>query len=108
MNGSSKTYPPPPARAVDAAGAVALRALAHPLPAGMRDGLPGEARRLARLTRVVMKAFELFGYERVQLPALEYSEVLEVGGRNLDPHSVLRFVEPETGEVVALRPDMTR
>lgn len=73
----------------------------------MRDGLPGEARRLARLTRVVMKAFELFGYERVQLPALEYSEVLEVGGRNLDPHSVLRFVEPETGEVVALRPDMT-
>jgi len=73
----------------------------------MRDGLPGEARRLARLTRVVMKAFELFGYERVQLPALEYSEVLEVGGRHLDPHSVLRFVEPETGEVVALRPDMT-
>lgn len=72
----------------------------------MRDGLPGEARRLARLTRVVMKAFELFGYERVQLPALEYSEVLEVGGR-LNPHSVLRFVEPETGEVVALRPDMT-
>jgi len=72
----------------------------------MRDGLPGEARGLARLTRVVMKAFELFGYERVQLPALEYSEVLEVGGR-LDPHSVLRFVEPETGEVVALRPDMT-
>ncbi|HEU5075648.1 MAG TPA: ATP phosphoribosyltransferase regulatory subunit [Polyangiaceae bacterium] len=107
MNGSSKTYPPPPARTVDVAGAVGLRALTHPLPAGMRDGLPGEARRLARLTRVVMKAFELFGYERVQLPALEYSEVLEVGGRNLDPHSVLRFVEPETGEVVALRPDMT-
>jgi ATP phosphoribosyltransferase regulatory subunit len=73
----------------------------------MRDGLPGEARTLADLTRVVMHAFELSGYERVLLPALEYSEVLEVGSRNLDPHSVLRFVEPETGEVVALRPDMT-
>lgn len=73
----------------------------------MRDGLPGEARRLARLTAKVMKAFDLFGYERVQLPALEYSEVLEVGARHVDPQSVLRFVEPETGEVVALRPDMT-
>ena len=73
----------------------------------MRDGLPSEARTLAELTRVVMNAFELSGYERVLLPALEYSEVLEVGSRNLDPHSVLRFVEPETGEVVALRPDMT-
>lgn len=73
----------------------------------MRDGLPGEARRLARLTAKVMRAFDLFGYERVQLPALEYSEVLEVGARHVDPQSLLRFVEPETGEVVALRPDMT-
>ncbi len=84
-----------------------MRALAHPIPAGMRDGLPGEAYRLARLGRMVMQAFELCGYERVQLPAFEYSEVLAVGQRNLDPHSILRFVEPETGEVVALRPDMT-
>jgi len=43
----------------------------------------------------------------VLFPALEYSEVLDVDSRKLDPHSVLRFVEPETGEVAALRPDMT-
>lgn len=52
-----------------------------------------------------MRSFELFGYSRVWLPTFEYASVLErtpsgVGG-------ALRFVEPESGEVVALRADMT-
>jgi ATP phosphoribosyltransferase regulatory subunit len=84
-----------------------VEALAHPLPAGMRDLLPVEARRQASLARRVLESFELFGYERVAVPAFEYAEVLERGLGVLDPHEVLRFVEPETGEVVALRPDMT-
>jgi len=65
----------------------------------MRDFLPPDARRLGELARRLLASFELFGYELVTL--------LERGLGALDPEEVLRFVEPETGEVVALRPDMT-
>lgn len=80
---------------------------AHPLPSGMRDFLPPDARRLAELARRLLTSFELFGYELVTLPVFEYESVLERGLGSLEPEEVLRFVEPETGEVVALRPDMT-
>jgi ATP phosphoribosyltransferase regulatory subunit len=73
----------------------------------MRDFLPPEARRLSDLSRLLLGSFELFGYELVTLPVFEYESVLERGLGALDPEEVLRFVEPETGEVVALRPDMT-
>src|SRR5262249_62357592 len=43
----------------------------------------------------------------VTLPVFEFAEVLERGLGTLDPADVLRFVEPESGEVAALRPDMT-
>jgi len=81
--------------------------LAHPLPAGMRDLLPEESRALTRLGRRLSRSFELAGYERVTVPVFEYAAVLERGLGALDPREVLRFVEPESGEVVALRPDMT-
>ncbi len=73
----------------------------------MRDLLPGEARRQSALGRRIIESFELFGYQLVSVPAFEYAEVLEKGLGSLDPGDVLRFVEPETGRVVALRPDMT-
>lgn len=73
----------------------------------MRDFLPPDARRLAELARRLLGTFELFGYELVTLPVFEYESVLERGLGALEPEEVLRFVEPETGEVVALRPDMT-
>jgi len=73
----------------------------------MRDFLPPDARRLGELARRLLGSFELFGYELVTLPVFEYESVLERGLGALDPEEVLRFVEPETGEVVALRPDMT-
>lgn len=77
------------------------------LPAGMRDWLPAEARALSALSQRVLGCFESFGYDRVTVPAFEFAEVLERGLGSLDPAEVLRFVEPQTGEVVALRPDMT-
>ena len=55
----------------------------------------------------MLTSFELFGYRPVTLPAFEYAAVLERGLGTLDAASVLRFVEPESGEIVALRPDMT-
>jgi ATP phosphoribosyltransferase regulatory subunit len=80
-------------------------ALAHPVPAGMRDLLPPEAFRHADLGRRLVRSFELHGYELVTLPLFEFADVVERGAQ--DPHAVLRFVEPESGSVVSLRPDMT-
>lgn len=83
------------------------RALSHPLPAGLRDLLPEETRRRRALARLVLDHFDLDGYRLVTPPAFELAEVLERGLGTLDPSDVLRFVEPESGEVAALRPDMT-
>ncbi len=73
----------------------------------MRDLLPDEARRRRALGRRVLDHFALHGYRLVTPPAFELAEVLERGLGTLDPSDVLRFVEPESGEVAALRPDMT-
>src|SRR4051794_40733084 len=82
-------------------------ALAHPLPAGMRDLLPQEARRRRGLARAVLEHFALPGYHLVTPPAVELAEGLERGLGAGDPSDLLRFVEPESGEVAAFRPDMT-
>src|ERR1700723_3376012 len=73
----------------------------------MRDLLPEEARSRRALARRVLDRFALAGYALVTPPAFEFADVLERGLGALDPADVLRFVEPESGEVAALRPDMT-
>jgi ATP phosphoribosyltransferase regulatory subunit len=73
----------------------------------MRDLLPDEARRRRALGRRVLTHVALHGYQLVTPPAFEFAEVLERGLGTLDPSDVLRFVEPESGEVAALRPDVT-
>jgi ATP phosphoribosyltransferase regulatory subunit len=83
------------------------RSLEHPLPAGMRDLLPEEAAARRALARRVLDRFALHGYALVTPPVFEFAEVLERGLETLDSANVLRFVEPESGEVAALRPDMT-
>ncbi|MGC4089306.1 MAG: ATP phosphoribosyltransferase regulatory subunit [Polyangiaceae bacterium] len=98
----SSYYPP-----ADPATSAGVYALSHPVPAGMRDLLPPEAWRHADLARRILKAFELAGYELVMVPLFEFTDVVERGLGALESHEVLRFVEPESGEVVSLRPDMT-
>jgi ATP phosphoribosyltransferase regulatory subunit len=83
------------------------RSLEHPLPDGMRDLLPEEATGRRALARDVLDCIALHGYAVVTSPVFEFAEVLERGLGTLAPADVLRFVEPESGEVAALRPDMT-
>jgi ATP phosphoribosyltransferase regulatory subunit len=73
----------------------------------MRDLLPAEARRQGELARCLTETFALYGYEQVMLPMFEYANVLERGLGALVDDELLRFIEPETGAVVVLRPDMT-
>src|SRR5215471_7032902 len=73
----------------------------------MRDLLPEEARSRRAIARRALDRFALHGYSVVTPPVFEFARVLERGLGTLDPADVLRFVEPESGEVAALRPDMT-
>jgi ATP phosphoribosyltransferase regulatory subunit len=88
-------------------GKTTNHALEHPLPSGMRDLLPEEAAVRRGLARKLLDRFALCGYAVVTPPVFEFADVLERGLGTLDPADVLRFVEPESGEVAALRPDMT-
>ncbi len=83
------------------------RSLEAPLPTGMRDRLPHEAHaRRALVDRVLGRTFR-WGYALVEPPSFEFASVLERGLPGGEGADVLRFVEPESGEVAALRPDVT-
>jgi len=73
----------------------------------MRDLLPPDAIARRALGRKLIETFALYGYDLVTTPPFEHAEVLERGLEAVDRRDVLRFVEPETGEVALLRPDIT-
>src|SRR5919197_1349718 len=77
------------------------------LPAGLRDLLPDHSAHLAELSGRLHDVFSSFGYRRVLLPTLERLEVVELGLSSAAAASVLKFVEPGSGDVVAIRPDIT-
>jgi ATP phosphoribosyltransferase regulatory subunit len=77
------------------------------LPSGVRDFLPRAAARRRALAERVLDVFESWGYARVITPVFECADVLERGLGAGARAAAIRFVEPGTGEVVALRPDIT-
>ena len=77
------------------------------LPAGVRDFLPRAAARRRSLAARVMEVFEAWGYARIITPVFECADVLERGLGTDARAAAIRFVEPGSGEVVALRPDIT-
>ncbi|NVB42062.1 ATP phosphoribosyltransferase regulatory subunit [Pseudenhygromyxa sp. WMMC2535] len=79
----------------------------NPLPTGARDGLPGPTRRRRAVSEGLLRTFEAWGYREVAPALLEYFEVL---GRGLDDamrERCVRFIEAGTGELIALRSDVT-
>jgi ATP phosphoribosyltransferase regulatory subunit len=76
-----------------------------PLP-GMRDLLPPESHARRKVSEQLQHVFESYGYDLITTPLFERVEVFE-RGLTLDPRDLLRFVEPDGGEVAALRPDIT-
>ncbi len=77
------------------------------LPQGVRDILPDEARKISSVESFVLGVFEEHGFSKVITPLLEYVEVLSLGmGGNLKDR-VLKFIDPSSGRVVAIRPDIT-
>ncbi len=77
------------------------------LPLGLRDLTPDHSAHLADLSARLHEVFAGFRYRRVLLPTLERLEVVERGLSSAALAQVLKFVEPGSGEVVAIRPDIT-
>src|SRR6476660_3863703 len=77
------------------------------LPTGMRDHAPEAASARRRIVDGLLTTFEQRGFARVITPAFEYEEVLALGLGDAARAATFRFVEPSSGEVVALRPDIT-
>ena len=83
------------------------RPLDAPLPTGMRDRLPHEAEARRALIDRVLRDARGWGYVLIDPPSFEFASVLERGLPGAEAGDVLRFVEPESGEIAALRPDVT-
>ena len=77
------------------------------LPAGLRDLLPDHSAHLAELSARLHEVFAERGYRRVLLPTLERLDVVERGLSARALAGVLKFVEPGSNDVVAIRPDIT-
>jgi ATP phosphoribosyltransferase regulatory subunit len=76
------------------------------LPTGFRDRLPPEADASARLVRAILDTAASYGYERVQAPLAEYEASL-TGSLGTSARDLLRFVDPVSGETIAVRSDIT-
>jgi ATP phosphoribosyltransferase regulatory subunit len=76
------------------------------LPTGFRDRLPPEADASARLVRAILDTAASHGYERVQAPLAEFEGSL-TGSLGISPRDLLRFVDPVSGETMAVRSDIT-
>ncbi|MBW2718788.1 MAG: ATP phosphoribosyltransferase regulatory subunit [Deltaproteobacteria bacterium] len=76
-------------------------------PGGMRDLLPPASMTRTLLWQRLMETFDRHGYQRVTTPPVEYAEVIERGLGTVDRRDLVRFIEPDSGEVALLRPDVT-
>lgn len=77
------------------------------LPENIADVLPSEARKIEELRRGILDHFQLYGYELVMPPMLEYLESLLTGtGHDMDLRT-FKLVDQLSGRTMGLRADMT-
>ncbi|MBI5287037.1 MAG: ATP phosphoribosyltransferase regulatory subunit [Deltaproteobacteria bacterium] len=77
------------------------------LPQGVKDILPEEAERVRQVASGISSILEGYGFKRVITPLLEYLDVLSLGLEADLKDRVFKFVDPATGRIVAIRPDIT-
>ena len=77
------------------------------LPQGVKDYIPEKAEELRRIEEGLLEEFSRWGYRKVITPLFEYLEPLSVGLGDDLKNKVMKFVDPSTGDIVALRPDIT-
>lgn len=75
-------------------------------PGGMKTYLPELAVELKDIEEKILDVFNLWGYQTIITPTLEYYESLRIGmGSSLDK-KLYKFIDYE-GNIMALRPEMT-
>jgi ATP phosphoribosyltransferase regulatory subunit len=77
------------------------------LPQGVKDYTPEKAEELRRIEEGLLEEFGRWGYRKVITPLFEYLDPLSVGLGDELRNKVMKFVDPSSGDVVALRPDIT-
>jgi ATP phosphoribosyltransferase regulatory subunit len=73
----------------------------------MRDFAPEAAAARRRIAERSLAVFDRWGFARVITPVFEYEDVLALGLGRAGREAAIRFVEPHSGQVVALPPDIT-
>src|SRR5215468_10463613 len=77
------------------------------LPERIEDVLPAEAERIEALRRLLLDHFGERGYRLVQPPLIEHLDSLLTGtGRDLDLQT-FKVVDPMSGRLLGVRPDIT-
>ena len=77
------------------------------LPQGVKNFVPGEAGGFKNIEAEILDEFCKWGYKRVITPLFENLETINTGLDERLRSRVMKFVDPSTGDVVALRPDIT-
>ncbi len=77
------------------------------LPQGVKDFGPVKAENLKRIESALLEEFSYWGYRRVVTPLFEYLDTMSAGLGEDFKNRLMKFVDPYTGEIVVLRPDIT-
>jgi len=77
------------------------------LPAGLRDILPPEAEREAKIREALADTFSTHGYERVKPPLIEFEEGLISGAGAAMSGDTFRLMDPISQHMMGIRADMT-
>jgi ATP phosphoribosyltransferase regulatory subunit len=78
-----------------------------PLPKGVTDFLPEQAGAIEFIECTVSRIFELWGFQRIIPPLLEYQDVMTIGlGKDL-LDKTFRFDDRQTGRLLAIPSDIT-
>lgn len=72
---------------------------------GFRDFLPKEARKRQYVINTIKSVFELYGFEPLETPALEYADILK--GKYGEEEKLIYEFQTRGGDTVALRYDQT-
>jgi ATP phosphoribosyltransferase regulatory subunit len=77
------------------------------LPAGLPDILPPDAQHEARVVALLMEGFTQHGYQPVKPPLIEFEDSLFSGSGAALARASFRLMDPASGRMLAVRPDMT-
>ena len=77
------------------------------LPEGLEDRLPQASAAATRITRAIMDVLDSHGYDRVQPPSIEFERSLASRMAGIQTRRMVRFVDPASLRMMALRSDIT-